>query len=85
MNKINLLAWFDKYTVIAEEEVDKKGVLFSWMPHGIISYVANFSRQNENSPFFDSILVGSRMAIKSPIFGSFMQMNGVYGANPDNF
>lgn len=40
------LKWFDKFEIIAEEKIDKKKVLFSWMPHSILCFPAHFSRYN---------------------------------------
>lgn len=50
-----------------------------------MSYPVHFMKYNEESPFHGAVVAGSRMAVKLPFFGSFCQMNGIYGANPSNF
>ncbi|KRX09352.1 hypothetical protein PPERSA_04658 [Pseudocohnilembus persalinus] len=80
----DLQNWCNSTKIICEEKVDKEGVLFCWMPHSFMCFNAWFSRFNENSPFYGSLLLGSRMSIKTPIFGSFLQWLGLTGADPDN-
>lgn len=43
------------------------------MPHSFMCFNAWFSRFNENSPFYGSLLLGSRMSIKTPIFGKLIK------------
>ena len=72
---------------MSEEEIDhKKGkILFSWMPHSIMCMPAHFLRSNPKLPIYNSLLMGSRMAVDFPIFGSVAKSYGLSGANPSNF
>mmetsp|Transcript_4489 Transcript_4489/g.398 ORF Transcript_4489/g.398 Transcript_4489/m.398 type:complete len:124 (+) Transcript_4489:361-732(+) len=55
------------------------------MPHTIICYPIHFAKYNPKSPFYDSITLGSRMAVDLPFIGSLAKMNGTSGVNPENF
>jgi hypothetical protein len=75
---------FNSYTVHAEEELAPKNSLFSFHPHGILSFGTSMSA-SKNEILYNSAFCGSRAMLNMPLSGIVARWLGVNGVNNKNF
>jgi len=75
---------FKSYSLHTEEQLKPDHCLFSFHPHGILSFGPSMSG-GTNDCLYNSVFCGSRALLNLPISGIFARWMGVCGVNNKNF
>jgi hypothetical protein len=77
--------YFDSYSIIFEEKLQKSKLLLCSQPHGIISIGMGMALFSGIPLLFDLVMCGTRFVRMLPLSGLFARMAGIQGVNNDNF